>query len=177
MYPREVCPILIVAAFLLLSGCANLKRDSYYFRFAGDRTIRSNAHIVKKETVYTVIEFLSEPTGVSVFAYDDREDQRGFYLGKTPFRYDAMAYNITNYADRTSEYDVEVFLPHIVTKTIDYSNPQNTSGELTFSVLIQKKGYESRIERVRVAATNEVLVKALVGVEIPSYSLHITLEK
>lgn len=176
MHPPRVCPILTVAAFVLLSSCAIQKKDSYYFRFAGDRATRSNAHVVKKETVYSVIEFLSEPEGASFFAYDDREDKRGIFLGKAPFRYNAMAYDITHYADRTSEYDVEIFLPHIITKTIDYANPQNTSGELTFSFLIQKKGSESRIERVRVAATNEVLVKALVGVEIPSYTLNVTLE-
>jgi hypothetical protein len=177
MHQQVAGSAFFIAAAVVLSGCAGLnQKDTYYFRFAGDRTTRSNAHMIREEAVYTVIEFLTEPEGASVFAYDARDEKKGSFLGKTPFHYNAMAYNITEYADKTSEYDVEVFLPHIVTKSINYANPRNSTGEITFTFLIQKKGYPSIIERVRVAATNEVLVRALVGADIRGYRVEVTFE-
>lgn len=170
---------LATAASLLLHGCAGLKKsgEKHYFRFANERTFRSKAIVLSKREVYATIEFQSEPGGASVYAYDHDRDKKSNYLGKTPFSYNVMVYHITDYADMTAEYEVTIDIVSTETGTIDYSDPDNKHGEITFSFLFKKKGYKPKIERVAVAATNETLVKALSGQPLPSYQFDVTLER
>ncbi|TKJ37566.1 hypothetical protein CEE37_13710 [candidate division LCP-89 bacterium B3_LCP] len=177
MSGRVVYALLSIAPIIVMCGCAGLQQRESSFFIAGDRTSRSAAHVIREEIIYTTVDFRSEPKGAAVYVYNYDKDKKAAFLGKTPFSYHVTAFNITHYADHTSEYDLEVFQPYKETNRINFADSDNTTGEITFSFLIKKKGFQSKIERVGVAATNEVLVWALAGEGVPGYEVNIALKK
>lgn len=172
MERHSIKVVLIIAVILLLQGCAGPKK-SYYYRFAGEQTEPHNALVLSERQAHTTIRFESERPGVSVFAYDEDTGKKTTMLGKTPCTYNLVNYNITDYADNTKGYEVIINIPHVITRRIDYSDPANTTGEITFAFWLERKGEEPRIEHVAVSATHAVLLKALSNEPLPDYEVMI----
>lgn len=171
--------VLFMVMAAILVGCAGSKKEmqTFRFRFVGARTSRSDATVMSKKEACTTIEFLCEPQGTSVYAYDNAGKKRGRLLGKTPFKREVMIYKITEYSDMTAEYEVDVRVEHQISGEIDYSDPESKSGEITFSFVFDKAGFEPKIERIAIPATNEMLIRALVGYPMPEYKLNVSLER
>lgn len=163
---------LIIAVILLLQGCAGPKK-SYYYRFAGERTAPHSALVLSEREAHTTVRFESERPGVSVFAYDEDRSKKTALLGKTPFTCNVVNYIITDYADNTKGYEVIINIPHVITRHIDYSDPANATGEITFAFWLERKGEEPKVEHVAVSATHAVLVKALSREPLPVYEVKI----
>ena len=135
------------------------------------------APVLREREVPTVNHFSSEPAGASVYAFDATYEKRHVFLGKTPCDATLMTFELSEYVDQTAEYAVNMTLPHRITRPIDYSDPENSYGEITFDFVFELTGYENRIEKVCVAATNEVLVKALALNRVPEYKLDVKIEE
>jgi len=167
---------LVVALALLACGCAG-SRDSgkYRYRFAGERTAPTTAKVMNRHEATIKLSFESEPSGADIYAYDPQGKQKGDHLGRAPFDKTVLCFHVTEYSDLTRGYEVIVHYPHEVTRSIDFADPE-AQGEITFSFLFEKKGYEDKIERISVKATHDELVKALSGEELPSYYLKVLLE-
>jgi len=171
-----VAPFLLAALLLLISGCAG-SRDSgkYRYRFAGERTAPANAKVMNRRDALIKLSFESEPPGAAVYAFDPGKKQKGDHLGRAPFDKNVICFHVTEYADLTRGYEVIIHYPHQVTRNVDFADPE-VQGELTFSFLLEKKGYADKIERISVRMTHSELVKALSAEELPSYHLKASLE-
>ncbi len=153
------------------------KSQDRSYRFEADRSRLSDAPVMRKRAVQLSVHLVSEPPDADVYTYDDRSERKEAYIGKTPCNLNILIFHITEYADMTVSYWVEIPAPHRITRPVDFSDPQNRYGEITFAFLFEKKGYAPRVEQLPVKATNEVLVKALAGNEVPDYTLKVVLEK
>lgn len=179
MHILKVAVILIITVPIAFSGCAGLGKSSraHRYLFVSQRPFRTEATVMSRREIQTTVEFRSNPRGASVYAYDERSCKKSTFLGRTPCRYNVMTYSITDYADMSKEYEVIIDLPAAETASVDYFDPENTWGEITFSFLLDKRGYEPLITRVEVQATNEILVRALSGQPVPSYTVEAALER
>ena len=176
---RKAAVVLIIAVPIVLGGCAGLKKSgrSHRYLFVSQRPFKTEATVMSRREIHTTVEFWSNPQGSAVYAYDERTGKKSTFLGRTPCRYNVMTYSITDYADMSKEYEVIIDLPAAETASVDYFDPENTWGEITFSFLLDKRGYEPLITRVGVQATNEILVRALSGQLVPSYTVEAALER
>ncbi len=169
---------LIPGVFLiLLTSCTGLKEAGSLsvYVFPTDRSTQSNASISQQREVHTVAEFTSVPSGVSIYGYDVDREKKGLFIGKTPCSFNLFTFEITEYSNITAEYGITIHSDHQYTKPVDFSNPANNWGEITFNFLCEKRGCQSEVKSLAVKATNEALVRALARFPLPKYKLEITL--
>jgi hypothetical protein len=169
----------IAVLIFLLTSCTGLKETKglRLYLFPEDRSAHSSAPVSRQREVHTVINFVSYPPGTAVYAYDARQARKDFFIGRTPCSFRILTFEITEYANMTTEYGVVVNAEPEITKPVDFSDPKNNWGEITFSFQFEKREYASRIQTLAVKATNEILVRALAGAPVPAYALDVKMRE
>jgi hypothetical protein len=165
----------LVLVALILLGCAPNPHPSQdrSFRFKTDRSRLTDAPVMRKRAVHTRVYCTSEPPNAAVYVYDEQSGRKDLYVGKTPCSLNILTFHITEYADMTASYWAEIPISHRITKPVDFSDPENDYGEITFAFLFEKEGYMPKIERLSVKATNGILVQALATGKVPDYSIKV----
>ncbi|RJP82812.1 MAG: hypothetical protein C4524_00110 [Candidatus Zixiibacteriota bacterium] len=161
--------ILTAAALLLLAGCAGSGAKRYHF--TERRTTPANTKVVQYREIPVTVSFTEMPTEATVWAYDSGAGKKLHKIGELPCHCRVLTYRITEYSDDSRGYEVISEQPCRETQPIDWSDPGNTTGEMTFCFLVEFQGRDPRVEQVCVRATNEELVKALSGRPLTQYTL------
>jgi len=172
MNPRNIV-FLCLFGIIVAGGCAQQKKTLGYkfYMFGEDPANRMDSPVLKERETHTQVSFSSEPQGASVYAFNNDTGKRDLFLGKTPCRYDVITWEITEFADKSAEYNLDIPVPYRVTKPVDLSDPGNDYGEYSFSFLFQLKGQPDRLKTLNVEVTNLILVKALALNKVPGYEV------